>query len=262
MLWVTKRLAPAACAPAIRLAPPRCGPGWSPRRSSCGAGCSARAGSSARSTTTSGAAAFISRDHRLAVEDVTDDGLSAARADPLGALLRAGAPSHLVTRREQLRNQAAADHPAGAGDEHLHPDPVSSDCSLAATVASQALPRPPQASRTVSASRGRRCGPHRCRRRGSARGSPYQNAPVQRIGTRQEGRNDADREGDAGGEGESPDVADVVAVLDPVAADLVEEGVGRDQRQDAGDDRGRRPSTARTACMLRSVIADGAYGLR
>ena len=62
-----------------------------------------------------------------------------------------------------------------------------------------------------------------------------------------------DQDGDPEGEHEGAHVADVVLVLDPVAADLVEEGAGRDQGEGA---RGglTTPSTTSTARIARSLI--------
>ena len=176
--------------------------------------------------------------------------------DPLGPLLAPGGSGHLVAGRDQPANQRTPHRPGCAGDEDPHR--VS---SRSATRASQQAPSAPAAIRSgVAPAAGvalRFTGVEEVVDRVEPipeRAQPEQGRPPA-------GPHDRDRERDAGREVEGADVADVVGVLDAVAADLVEEGVRGDQRQQSEDDvEGRREGQDRLHRALGNHRAEAYFG--
>ena len=232
MLCVRKRRAPAALAAASRLR----APSLRTRLVASKKDGLARVAPVGRLvswlTTTSGSAARTAASSAGGVEGVADDRLRPRRSDRVRLAPPPGRPGHLVAGLGQLRARAAA-RSRRSLPLRRPSSPTPSRRSPLAPFTREPFRDPRQPGR--SRGRRRRSAAVSVQPRASLLASPvskawlsawkpYQRAPSQSSGARQEGRMTASATADAEGDDEGPDVADVVGVFDPVEADLVEEG--------------------------------------
>src|SRR5215472_3267169 len=78
--------------------------------------------------------------HSERVEQVEGDWFRPQRPDPFGAVGRPVAPDHLVSRFNELRNEARADRPARSCDKDSHRVLLRFQAGLLATVATHRAP--------------------------------------------------------------------------------------------------------------------------